>query len=61
MLAVEMGYDIIFVDDTVTPIPSNLPEAQVRRHIASRRMLYTSAEIDLTETLVQRMNQEYTP
>ena len=55
-MAEELGYDVLFVDDSVSAIV-NGTEKEVRRQISARRMLYTNPQIDLTDTLVARMNQ----
>ena len=51
----EMGYDIIFVNDSLSGIASGT-ELDVRRQIEARRMLYVNQEIDLTDLIVARMN-----
>lgn len=51
----EMGYDIIFVNDSLSGIASGT-ELDVRRQIEARRMLYVNEEIDLTDLIVARMN-----
>ena len=58
-LATEMGYDTVFVDDTVVPLPLNATKDEMQRQISARRMIWTSDAIDLTDALVERMNAEY--
>ena len=57
-MAVESGYDIVFVDDSVVEMVTGT-EVEVRRQISARRMLYANPEIDLTEELVTRMNEAF--
>jgi Skp family chaperone for outer membrane proteins len=58
VMAQEMGYDIFFVDDSRSPIPDST-EAEVRRQISARRMLFASPEIDVTDDLIARMNDAF--
>jgi Skp family chaperone for outer membrane proteins len=58
-LSDEFGYDIVFVDDSVVELPTNVPETEMMRQISARRMLYTNPAIDITEDVVARMNQRF--
>ncbi len=54
-LAVERGYSVVFVDDSISPIPPG-SEQEMNRQISARRMVYTSPDVDITEELISRMN-----
>ncbi|MHC5005492.1 MAG: OmpH/Skp family outer membrane protein [Planctomycetota bacterium] len=58
IMAMELGYDIIFVDDSLAELPDGT-ETDVRRQISARRMLFASPEIDVTADLVARMNESF--
>ncbi len=55
ILGEEMGYDIIFVNDSLAGLV-NGTEVEVRRQVESRRMLYGNPEIDVTDEMIARMN-----
>ena len=57
--AQENGYDVVFVDDSVVDLPRTATEEEMKRQISARRMLYTNAQIDITDELVERMNREF--
>lgn len=57
-IAREHGYDVVFVDDSVVTLPTDTGEAETMRQISARRMLYTNAEIDITQDVIARMNAE---
>lgn len=63
-MAAANGYDLVLVDDSQGEIGTN-PEArvsrvdQVRQQIAGRRMLHVNPTIDITEDLIQRMNNAH--
>ena len=52
----EHGVDIVFVDDSISRIPVTTEE-ETQRQISARRMLYASREIDITDAIIDRMNQ----
>ena len=56
-LANREGYDVVFVDDSASELPVAATEAEMRRQIGARRMLYTSPRVDITDQLVNFMNQ----
>jgi len=58
-LASERGYDIVFVDDSINEIPA-AGEEETNRQISARRMVYTSASVDITEELIAHMNKSFT-
>jgi Skp family chaperone for outer membrane proteins len=57
-LALERGYSVVFVDDSIAPIPPGT-EQEMNRQISARRMVYTSPEVDVTEELISRMNTQW--
>jgi Skp family chaperone for outer membrane proteins len=57
-LAVERGYSVVFVDDSISPIPPGT-EQEMNRQISARRMVYTSPDADITEELISRMNAQW--
>jgi Skp family chaperone for outer membrane proteins len=56
-MADENGYDVVFVDDTVVAIQQTNSEQETMRQISARRMLYTAEAIDVTQAVIDRMNQ----
>ena len=48
------GYDIVFVDDTVVRLPTDVSEAEMWRQISARRMLHTNPRIDITDQLFRK-------
>ena len=60
-LAKTAGYDVVLVDDSQGELsfkadPRMPRRAQVLQQIAGRRMLYGNEALDITEDLIQRMN-----
>lgn len=63
-LAAAAGYDLVLVDDSqgelmVDPEARASRRAQTLQQIAGRRMLYVNRSIDITDDLVQRMNNAF--
>ncbi|MHC4908453.1 MAG: OmpH family outer membrane protein [Planctomycetota bacterium] len=63
-MAVSEGYDVVLVDDSGSELNWNpnaqvTREMQVQQQIAARRMLYRGSVIDVTDALVQRMNNDF--
>lgn len=56
--AKDKGYDIVFVNDSLSPIPVS-DESETSRQISARRMLYSSPQIDITRDVIGRMNNEF--
>jgi Skp family chaperone for outer membrane proteins len=54
------GYDIVLVDDTVAKLPEDTTEAETMRQISARRMLYANPQVDISDELIVRMNQDFT-
>ena len=58
------GYDIVLMDDSEQELILN-PEArisrdgQVRQQIRSKRVLFSKPAVDITEELIERMNNEF--
>lgn len=53
----EEGYDVVFVDDSIVELPEVATEAEMMRQISARRMLHTRSRIDISQDVIQRMNQ----
>ncbi|MCP3905515.1 MAG: OmpH family outer membrane protein [Planctomycetes bacterium] len=58
-LASEQGYDLVFVNDAMVEVPAAATENETWTHIAARRMLYANPMLDVTEELVERMNNAF--
>ena len=58
-MALENGYDIVFVDDSIVELPQAATESEMMRQISARRMLYSSPQIDITNDVIVRMNNEF--
>jgi hypothetical protein len=46
------------VDDSINEIPT-AGEEETNRQISARRMVYTSAAVDITEELIAHMNKSF--
>jgi outer membrane protein len=57
-IAEKQGYDIVLFDDTTIEVPQNTEEI-VNRAIQQKRLLYSSAKLDITSEVVLLMNQKY--
>ena len=57
-IAAERGYKIVFVDDSIAPIPAGTSE-DMTRQISARRMVFTSPEVDITDVLIKRLNDSF--
>jgi Skp family chaperone for outer membrane proteins len=57
-LAEEMGFDLVLVDDSVSEIPPG-GELETTRQISARRVLHANPRIDITTTLIERMNRAF--
>lgn len=63
-LASTARYDVLLVDDSqgelaTSPDARVSRESQIRQQIAGRRMLFASPAIDITDDLIERMNNAY--
>ncbi len=57
-LAKAQGIDLVFIDDTIPPVtPANLEGTM--QQINGRRMLYSSATLEITDLLVEQMNKAF--
>lgn len=52
------GYDVVFVNDSLSPLPT-ADEEETSRQISARRMLYSSPQLDITQDIIDRMNAEF--
>ena len=57
-LAKKNGYDLVLVSDEKAPIPQD-DQAAARRAMLLKRMLYVNPTLDITQELVQTMNNEF--
>jgi Skp family chaperone for outer membrane proteins len=57
-MAVQQGYDIIYLNDSLKPLQRGT-EASIQQQISARRMLYTNPALDITDDLIQRMNNAF--
>jgi len=57
-VAMERGYKVVFVDDSIAPIPAGTSE-EMTRQISARRMVYTSSDVDITDDMIKRMNASF--
>ncbi len=63
-MAPAAGYDMVLVDDSIgelmaRPDGRTSRNAQISQQISSRRLLYASRTLDITDELVDRMNNAY--
>lgn len=63
-LARAQGYDLVLINDADEPFAfsnqSKMPrESQLRNQIASRRVLFANNTVDISDDLVQRMNNSF--
>ena len=63
-LAEAEGYDMVIVDDAADDLPFETesrvsPQVQVLQQIATRKILYRNAALDITMDLATRMNNQY--
>jgi Skp family chaperone for outer membrane proteins len=58
-MALEGGYDLVVVDDSIVDLPAELTETETMRQISARRLLYTNSSIEVTEALIERMNERF--
>lgn len=58
MLAKKNGYDMVLVSDEKAPIPEDDGEAAYRA-ILFKRMLYVGTTLDISQELLQTINNEY--
>ena len=56
-MANEQGLDLILVDDSVVPIPEDSKD--ILSQISSRRVLFAREQLDVTESLISKMNAEF--
>ena len=58
------GYDIVLIDDSRKELIVNKKlnvqlELQVRKQLSERRVLYASPNVDITDALIERMNNKF--
>ena len=58
------GYDIVLVDDSGRELSIDAQskasrEIQVKAQMNARRLLYTNPEVDVTDELIERMNNAF--
>ncbi len=63
-LAGAEGYDVVIINDESQALPFDRearisPQVQVLQQISNRKMLYLNPAIDITEDLIERMNNAF--
>lgn len=58
-IAKKNGYDIVLVSDEKSEIPSGENEQAMRRAMLLKRMLYVNPTLDITNEVLQTMNNEW--
>lgn len=58
-IAKQSGYDLVLCNDSAGEVPRTPTEAQIRGLIVSRRLLHAGESFDITQDLVQMMNNEH--
>ncbi len=63
-LAGAEGYDMVIINDESSDLPFDRdarvsPQVQVLQQISNRKMLYLNPAIDITEDLIERMNNAF--
>ncbi len=53
------GYDVVLLNDSLKELQRG-PEQGVVQQISARRMLYTNPSLDITDSLLARMNNAFT-
>ncbi len=53
------GFEMILSSDAIAETPRGGTEAQIKNFIVSRRVIYNSNSIDVTDQLITMMNNEY--
>jgi len=57
-LSKENGWDVVYVNDSVVELPDK-DNPNIMGEIASRRVLYANTEFDVTDQLIEYMNDEF--
>ncbi|TVQ63325.1 MAG: OmpH family outer membrane protein [Phycisphaerales bacterium] len=58
-LAKQSGYDFVLSNDAVSDIPRSPSESQIRGMIVTRRLLFATGSNDITDDLIQMLNNEH--
>ncbi len=53
------GYDMVLSSDAIAQTPQQGTEQQIKAFIVSRRVIFASDQIDVTDQLITMMNNEY--
>lgn len=53
------GYDMVMSSDAIAQTPQQGTEQQIKAFIVSRRVIFASEKIDVTDQLITMMNNEY--
>lgn len=54
-IAEDAGLDLVIVDDASIAIPDEVTQEALMRHIATRRTMYSSDRIDITDEVIARL------
>ncbi len=52
-------FELVFFDDRAIPMPDGLGQADINSRIQSRRVLYSLQDIDITQRVLDWMNNQY--
>jgi Skp family chaperone for outer membrane proteins len=58
-IAQQGGYDIVLLDDSTFPIPTDAADRDVERAILTRSLVYRGSSTDITQQVVTLMNNEF--
>ncbi len=53
------GYDIVLLDDSTFPLPQQAPDTNMERAILSKTVLYAHESVDITQAVINLLNNEY--
>jgi Skp family chaperone for outer membrane proteins len=57
--AMQEGYDLVVADDSSIEITDDLPMAELRIALASRRVVYAADTVDITDAMINFMNNQF--
>jgi len=58
-IAERSGYDIVLLDDSDFPLPSEAADSDMERAILTRSVLYRTDAVDITDQIITLMNNEF--
>ncbi|MEO1128170.1 MAG: OmpH family outer membrane protein [Planctomycetota bacterium] len=57
--ATQEGYDLVVADDSSIEITDDLPMAELRIALASRRVVFAADTVDITDAMINFMNNQF--